>query len=295
MDRLPLVSVLVPCYNHEKYVMRTIDSVMEQSYPNMELLVIDDGSQDNSVQVIKDCELKWGKTFLVEAQANMGLCKTLNKLEKLAKGKYICFIASDDWMLPEKLTVQVAYLEAHPHIGMVYSDALTYFEQQDSLQHVKYAKNYPSGWLFDRLLEGNFITACSTMIRRECFEKVGYFDESAIAEDWDMWLRIAREYEIHYIDERTVVYRIHGKNTVDLQFSRMMESMKSILQKYCADEKKLAKYLLAISFRELRWYAGKDRMLARKKFKDLAPYFYRPDYLAAVVKYILAGVRRPAE
>ncbi len=295
MDRLPLVSVLIPCYNHAKYVMRTIDSIMEQNYPNMELLVIDDGSKDDSVQVIRECELKWGKTFLVEAQPNMGLCKTLNKLEKLAKGKYLCFIASDDWMLPEKLKVQVEYLEANPHVGMVYSDALTYFEGQESLQHIKYADNNPSGWLFDHLLDGNFITACSTMIRGNCFEKVGYFDEAAIAEDWDMWLRIAREYEIHYIDKPTAVYRIHGKNTVDLQFGRMMESMKTILEKYCADDNQLAKHLLGISFRELRRYAVSDRALARKKFKELAPYFYRADYLAAVAKYLFYGIRRPSK
>ena len=283
----PLVSVLVPAYNHERYVRQTIDSVMGQSYRNFELLVVDDGSRDGTAQAIRACEEKWGRSFLLESQSNQGLCRTLNKLLAASKGKYISIIASDDWMLPDKLASQVAYLESHPEVGVVHSDNLIYLEHEDKIVTNAGRGRVPSGWVFQELLGGNFVTACSAMIRRSCYESVGNYDESLVVEDWDMWLRIARKFPIHYLDSPTVVYRQHGRNTSDLMIYQMLQSMKTLLLKHCQDQALLDAHLLAIALGELNYFAITDAKLARDKFRELAAHWRSFRYLKAVPKYLL--------
>ncbi len=124
-NNLPLVSVVVPCYNHEKYVKETIESIINQTYKNIELIVIDDGSKDNSVQVIQEMADKHGFTFV--HRPNKGLSATLNEGIRLSKGKYFCAIASDDILMLEKIEKQVTFMEANPEYGMCYGKIL-YFE-----------------------------------------------------------------------------------------------------------------------------------------------------------------------
>lgn len=283
----PLVSVLISAYNHAQYVEKTIDSIMQQTYRNFELLVIDDGSQDETASVLRKCEEKWGRSFLVESQANMGVCKTANKLLGLAKGEYITWIGSDDWMLPEKLELQVNYLNLHPEAGVVHSDCYLYKEKKNRLIKNVRRGHVPSGWIFNDLLAGNFITACSAMIRSECYERVGFYDDSLVVEDWDMWFRMAKEFEIHYMDVPTVVYRLHGKNTSDLMLFEMLQSMKTLILKHCRDEAVKNIHLLNIALGELNHYSITDAKLAEAKFRELAPHWYRFRYLKAIPKYLL--------
>jgi glycosyltransferase involved in cell wall biosynthesis len=282
----PLVSVLVPAYNHEKYVGQTIDSIMGQTYGNFELLIVDDGSRDGTAAAIRACEEKWGRRFLLESQANQGLCRTLNKLLAASSGKYLTIIASDDWMLPEKLAVQVAYLESHPEVGVVHSDNLIYYENEDKIE-----KNIrgpvPSGWVFEKLLGGNFITACSAMIRRSCYDAVGTYDESLVVEDWDMWLRIAKKFRIEYLDLPTVVYRQHGRNMSDIMIYPMLQSMKALILKHCEDPAQLESHLLSIALGELNHFAISDVQKAREKLRELAPHWREFRYLKALPKYLL--------
>lgn len=283
----PLVSVLVPAYNHAKYIEKTIDSIMQQTYRNFEVMIIDDGSRDDTVAAIRRSEEKWGRSFLAEGQANMGLCRTLNKLISRANGEYINLLASDDWMLPEKLELQVNYLNNHPEAGVVHSDNLVFMEKKNRLVKSDRGKLVPSGWIFDDLLSGNCITACSAMIRKECYERVGSYDESLVIEDWDMWLRIAKEFEIHYLDTPTVVYRMHGKNSSDLMLYEMLQSIKALILKHCQDETIRNTHLLNIALGELNYFSITDAARAEEKFRELAPYWRNLRYLKAIPKYIL--------
>lgn len=285
--RDPLVSVLVPAYNHAKYIEKTIDSIMQQSYRNFEVLIIDDGSRDDTAAVIRRCEEKWGRSFLVESQANMGLCKTLNKLLGHAKGEYINIIASDDWMLPEKLELQVNYLNSHPDVGVVHSDNWIFMEKKNRLEKSGRGRHVPSGWIFNDLLAGNCVTACSAMIRTDCYKRVGFYDETLAFEDWDMWLRIAREFEIHYMDIPTVVYRLHGKNSSDLMLHEMLQSIKALIQKHCPDGAIKSAHLLTIALGELNYFSITDARLAEVKFRELAQHWYKFKYLKAIPKYLL--------
>lgn len=110
---LPLVSIIIPSFNHEKFVGATIESVLEQTYPCIELIVIDDGSSDDTLKVVRKYEQS-SHGMRVIAQENQGLSQTLNNALKHAHGEYVAFIASDDVMHPEKTEKQVAFLDAHP-------------------------------------------------------------------------------------------------------------------------------------------------------------------------------------
>lgn len=119
----PLVSVLVPAYNHEDYISDCVYSVLEQDYPRIELIVIDDGSSDNTDRIIKEILVKNPSRFLYVSKKNEGLIKTLNMGIKLSRGRYFCELASDDVLMPGSFMKRVAYLESHPDIDVVFADA----------------------------------------------------------------------------------------------------------------------------------------------------------------------------
>jgi glycosyltransferase involved in cell wall biosynthesis len=201
----PLVSVVVPCYNHEKYVEECILSIVNQTYKNIELIVIDDGSKDNSVEIIKKLSDKFG--FYFEAQKNMGLTATLNKSIPITKGKYICFLASDDYWPLDKIEKQIQVMERNSNVAVAYGI------QQDvsingQLGRITKA-NYKSGNIFKELLTWEFaIPALTAMIRKEVFEDVGSYDEALPIEDFYMWLKIADKYRFEFIDSILGYYRI---------------------------------------------------------------------------------------
>lgn len=205
---LPLVSIVVPCYNHEKYVKETIESIINQTYKNIELIVIDDGSKDNSVSVIQELADKYGFTFI--HRPNKGLSATLNEGIRLSKGKYFCACASDDIYMLDKIEKQVQFMETNPEYGMCYGKIVEF--DDSGYKKEREIKNAKSGWCFEELILSNFIPAVSQMIKRDIFEDVGNFDEDLYIEDWDMWLRIVYKYKIGYVDNYLAYYRLHSNN-----------------------------------------------------------------------------------
>jgi glycosyltransferase involved in cell wall biosynthesis len=215
-EEWPLVTVFTLVFNTGKYVVETLDSVRSNNYPNIQHIIIDDCSSDReSVPFIE----KWIKdnnyscTF-IKHQRNMGICKSINEVLQLTEGKYI-FGVCDDLILPEKVQRQVELLEnALPEYGVVYSDAYlingngTPRSGTFIRMHRKFA-DIPEGYIFDTLLEGNFIPAMATLVKTECYEKVGIYDETLGYEDFDMWLRIAKEYKFMFSDYISAKYRIN--------------------------------------------------------------------------------------
>src|SRR2546423_132834 len=214
IDR-PLVSVLVVCYNHARYVEECLDSVLNQTYENIELIIIDDSSQDDSASVIQRWLVtnNFTATFFRHHQ-NTGICKTFNAALQRANGVYICVLAADDVYLPHKIEDQVRILENLPtKVGVVYSDAWQMDANGNPLaeKFIEAHRRFqvmPEGNLFSVLLEGNFIPALATTIRRECFETVGPYDEELVYEDFDMWLRIARHYDFAFSPTISAKYRL---------------------------------------------------------------------------------------
>jgi len=174
LENDPLVTAFVGCYNHSRFVEECLDSVRHQTYPNLEVIIFDDRSKDNSVAVIdtwlKKQRLDWQ---FVPHTKNIGICASLNEVLQLARGKYISMVAADDIWLPDKTARQVEMMERLPEdVGVVYSDAFQIDENGATLPQmfIEAQRNFavpPKGLLFDVLLEGNFIPAMTTLIRRE--------------------------------------------------------------------------------------------------------------------------------
>jgi len=216
----PLVSVIALCYNHSRYVIECLESIRTQTYKNVQLIVLDDCSRDNSVERIQqwisdhsvDC-------FFIEHRANKGICKTLNEGMRHAKGRYISLIATDDIWMPDKLEHQVREMEKRPEdVGVLYSDAYRIDESGRRLPDMyieamyrearKHFSRPPEGHIFSALVENNFIPGMTTLIRKSCYNKVGLYDERLCFEDWDMWFRISQHFTFAYSPIVSAKYRI---------------------------------------------------------------------------------------
>lgn len=228
MDKeLPLVSIVAINYNNSKHLVETLDSIDQQTYKNIELIIVDDFSTDDSVKKIDQWLFTYNKPFqFIKHTENKGICKTINDGYKVAKGKYISSIATDDLMLPKKTEIQVQLLEnTDDLLGMVFSDVYLIDEDSNPIEG-KFIEKYKSNVfhinsenIYEELLKGNFIPAMSIMIKSEILSKIGYFDENLNYEDLDMWLRIAEKYKIQYSEYISAKYRIH-KNSITQKLSR---------------------------------------------------------------------------
>jgi glycosyltransferase involved in cell wall biosynthesis len=221
MSDLPLISVLAANYNNGQFVLDALESIAAQTYPNIELIIVDDASVDNSPALIKE----WLKSFnkphkFIQHEKNYGLCRTCNDLVKNASGKYLSFIATDDMYLPGKIARQVAIMEElNGKIAMLYGDTYLMDEKGNrrfgsflttlSKCDWQYA---PSGDLLEKLQEFHFVHWLSALVRKDVFNVVGYFDEDLQFEDYDMSIRIARKYQIQFDPEIAAVYRVHSSS-----------------------------------------------------------------------------------
>ncbi len=224
------VSVLIPCYNHQDFVSQTINSVMNQTFDDFELIVIDDGSKDNSVAIIKELQDEFKFKFI--SRSNRGLVPTVNELLSLSTGEYYVLFASDDVMLPKRLEQQVKFLDSNLEYAVCHSGT-EWIDEQGKFIKTDCNLN-PSGYVFPELLKADFIRAPSAMIRKSVLDDVGIYDESLQIEDYDMFLRIAHKYPIGYLQEVLVQYRQHPENSYNNpeKFKLMNENVYKILSKW---------------------------------------------------------------
>jgi glycosyltransferase involved in cell wall biosynthesis len=211
MTSLPKVSVIIPTHNRAHYICEAIDSALAQTYQNVEIVVVDDGSTDDTRAVLKDYEDKIHYYY----QENQGVSAALNFGIEMSSGQYLAFLDDDDIWFPKMLEVQVAYLEVHPDVGMVHADMLIMEEGSGDPRPRKrgLSRPIPSGYVFTELIQGNFIMGSTMVVRRSCLDKVGLFDpELRVAEDMDLWLRIAQRFPITYLNRSLGIRRLHGTN-----------------------------------------------------------------------------------
>lgn len=215
--KFPLVSIVAINYNNSKYVIETLDSIAQQTYENIELIIVDDCSTDDSIEKIEKWLLTFNKPYkFIKHTKNKGVCATINDGYRIAKGKYISSIATDDIMLPQKTDTQVQLLEnTDDKTGMIFSDSYLIDENSQPISG-KFIQKYNSdfsyltdGITYEKLLKGNFIPAMTIMIKSKILSEIGYFDESLNYEDYDMWLRIAKNYKIQYSEYISAKYRLH--------------------------------------------------------------------------------------
>lgn len=207
----PLVSVIVPCYNHAQYVEKAVASVLEQSYPNIELIVIDDGSKDDSVRLLTALSEQHGFQFV--AQANRGVCRTLNRaINEFARGEYVALLASDDYWSPRKISAQMEAIAANPGAEFCYTQAR---EFDDSGRTVRiFPKRPPVGNVTRKVFLRQGVPAGSMLFSRRLFDKLKGFDENLKEEDWDFVIRCSAETAFVAVHEPLFYYRSHAGNTM---------------------------------------------------------------------------------
>jgi alpha-1,3-rhamnosyltransferase len=223
----PLVSVIVPCYNHEHYVESTISSIINQSYKNIELIVLDDGSKDNSPKILQLLSKKYN--FYFEHQQNIGLTATLNKALALANGKYICIVASDDYWPLHKIEIQVQFMEQNQEYAMSYGKMISIDANSNIIDYMEYQNI--SGNIFENIFISNVISAPTAIIRKEILDSMGGYDESLPIEDLYMWLKISEFYPIGFIDDYLAYYRMHTDNTYT-KTELMLDAEEKILNQF---------------------------------------------------------------
>lgn len=205
----PLVSVIIPSYNHEKYIEESVRSVWRQTYKNIELIVIDDGSSDQSINILNRLQHDSPIVMKVVQKENEGICKTLNLGLKLSSGKYISILASDDRYLETKFDLLVPIIEASDDdVSFIYSRNLNINE--DGSQAGSQLTDLPqsNNELFeDILLFKRFPTICSAVIKRNILVEVGGFNEKYKFEDFDLLLRLTRRHKAIFCNQPTFEYR----------------------------------------------------------------------------------------
>jgi glycosyltransferase involved in cell wall biosynthesis len=237
----PLVTVIACCYNHSAFVVESLESIRQQTYPHFKLIVTDDASTDDSDAVITDWISRHRMPCIyLRHRTNKGICKTLNEALSHATGKYIALLATDDVWMPDKLESQVGLMETLPEkVGVLYSDAIQITEAGGILPQrfieAHTADPPAEGDIFSRLLDRNFIPAMTTLIRTSCYETVGLYDERLCFEDLDMWLRIAQHYHFAFSPKVSAKRRIVSTSmTSTLIYTESRVMLKTF---FCIDAK----------------------------------------------------------
>lgn len=209
----PLVSIIIPCYNHEKFVQDSIQSVINQTYENIELIIIDDGSKDNSVIKIKEmtelCKDRFVR-FEFRHRSNKGLSATLNEALEWSRGEYFSTLASDDQIFDYKTSVQVSFLEKNRDYGAVFGGVQLIDETNEKLEQVVIKAR---AYSFDGIImHKHSLLAPTQMIRMDSIRKTDGYNSDIVIEDWYMWFLLSREANIFNISEVFAFYRKHDTN-----------------------------------------------------------------------------------
>jgi glycosyltransferase involved in cell wall biosynthesis len=197
-----VVSVIIPTFNRAEVVEEAVDSVLAQTCSEYELVVVDDGSTDDTIGRLA----RYGDRISVLRQENLGASAARNAGIRRARGQYIAFLDSDDLWLQDKLETQMELVDKDPQVKVCYTDEIWIRRGVRVNPGKKHRKH--SGWILEQMLPLCIVSPSSVIIDREVFERVGLFDESLPAcEDYDLWLRIGRHYPFHLIDRPLIVKR----------------------------------------------------------------------------------------
>ena len=217
-----LVSILIPAFNHERFVQRCLDSVLEDPWPAKELVIIDDGSTDGTGERIAAWVSAHARDIPVSflRRPNKGVAATLNELATLARGEFLRLGASDDYFLPGGLEAQVRYLQAHPHKQAVVGDSIVVDPHDRQLHdsgmcglHRADKRLYRTDAGIRRAVIGQWaVGGAVAMLRRGALERLGGWTEGLRIDDWDFFLRLVARDALGFIDVRVCAYRVHEAN-----------------------------------------------------------------------------------
>jgi len=284
-----LVSVIVPVFNRQDYVAETIESIVKQTYSNIEIIIINDGSTDDSEKIIRSFDAKYPDTINLINQQNQGQVKARNNGLKVARGEFIAFLDSDDVWLLDKVEKQICLFKNK--IGLVYS-GVQYIDALGKEIGDEQCDQDIRGSVYEKLIVKNRMTGGTVIVKSEALEKVGLFDETLeAAENWDLWIRVTQFYEVDFVDEALLKYRKHDGN-MSSNNTLMLDATHSILEKYClnVDVEGAASDACEIATANYYYRVGVyltsigDHSNARVNFKTANKYV--PNYLDCDIRII---------
>ncbi|MBF0503854.1 MAG: glycosyltransferase [Candidatus Omnitrophica bacterium] len=275
----PKVSVIIPTYNRGQYITQAIESVLSQTFLDYEIIVIDDGSTDNTQEILK----KYKNEIKSIRHENQGISKTRNSAINQSCGEYLAFLDSDDYWTSEKLAQQVKVLDSHPNVGIVYARMPIINEKGEKIG-MKPAG--VSGKNFKELLEvwGDLPTS-SIMVRRDCFTKAGLFDVSLdTMEDIDMWIRIAQFYDLYEIENKVLAYYRRHDEQITKNKAKVYGGLVKIFTKIYNTYPQAPKVLMIKRIVENQYLLAKEYYIA-KDYKNASSLA-----LKAIAQYPLVGL-----
>lgn len=268
------ISVVIPSYNRAGYIEKAIDSILQQKVENLEIILIDDGSTDDTRELVQN---KYGNKVQYFYQENQGISGARNSGIKKAQGDYVAFLDSDDYWCPGKLEKQMALAEERPEYGLLASCCAS-IRIDGSFRETN--RKGKSGWVLKDLFWANFIRTSSVIIRRDCFNRVGLFDDKLKeCEEYDLWLRMADVYPVGFINESLSVYVDNPKGVSTDSLVGRLYRLRTLEKDYL--KKKIPTNLynrrMAINYNKVgRHYLGrgdKEKGIAYlKKAQSLAPF-----------------------
>ncbi len=249
---MPVVSIILPTFNRAHTLHRAIQSVFDQTFKDFEIIVIDDASRDNTVDIVKNFDDE--RLVYKKLEKNIGAAAARNIGINIAKGRYIGFQDSDDEWFPEKLIRQVSFFEkAGSHIGVVYT-SIWRVQQDGKKYHVPEERNkgYKKGEdIQGELLSENLVALPAALVRKQCFEEAGMFDESLPCwQDWELWIRISEKFDFHYIDE-PLLNAYYSIDSISVNYKKVITAWDLMScrhhEKFINHKKKLAQKKLYIA------------------------------------------------
>jgi alpha-1,3-rhamnosyltransferase len=262
----PLVSVVIPSYNHHRYIEESILSVIHQDYENIELIIIDDGSKDDSCQKIQKLLTKCQNRFIrfeYRSRENIGVSETLNEGLIWSRGLYFCTLASDDLFDIKKISSLVnEFSILNDNYSAIFGDAIfidhngnqlslshsflkskdrelrytnSFLEYYTSRKNISYVNPTVFG-SYESLLQGNYLPAMACLIKTNCLKEVGGFSKNIRIEDWDVWLKLSKKYLFHFLPNVVSFYRVHDLNSISSEPEKLLVDSLTLLSR----EKKYA-------------------------------------------------------
>lgn len=231
-ENRPTVSVIIPTYNRAELVGRAIQSVLDQTYQDFEIIIVSDGSTDNTDEVVN--RYKDTRIVYLRHNKNRGGSAARNTGINIAKGQYIGLLDSDDEWLPQKLEKQVDKLQMLPNkVGVVYSGF--YYVSEKNGQNLSKVVPTLRGNVYDNLLQGCILGGPTPLVRKLCFEKAGFFEEALPScQDWDMWIRLSKYYEFDFVPDFLAKHYVHG-DQISTDLRAKIKAREWIVKKYQTD------------------------------------------------------------
>lgn len=283
-----LVSVIVPCYNHARYITECIESILSQTYKNIELIVIDDGSKDSCPRLLRELQAKHGFTLII--QENHGIAFTLNKgLKEYSHGKYFSICASDDYWIPTKIEKQVDFMQLNFSYPMCYGKTHYVTENSEIIEEYDHLNNnLKGGDIFDDVFIFRFHLPVNYLFNTEILLNIGGYDEKFCAEDYYQNLNISSKYPIGFLNEYLGFYRLTETAAKIERFEKISDSHLLAIEQF----KTHPLYSLArrmVFLRKFDMYSGSAKH-KKKAVTNLLKSFrfcYKLKFISACIKLLV--------